>query len=80
MKFDSVVGNLTEFPTCEKQKKQRKYTPKKNNHTHKTVFMWFGNLPTSMKLQRFYYYQGRRKYKMWLQLFFTIKTQQPNPQ
>jgi len=31
----------------------------KNNHTHKTVFTWFGNLPTSTKLQRFHYYQGK---------------------
>ena len=33
--------------------------PKKNNHTHKTVFTWFGNLPTSTKLQGFHYYLGR---------------------
>ena len=29
---------------------------KKNNHTHKTIFTWFGNLLTSMKLQGFHYY------------------------
>ena len=28
---------------------------KENNHTHKTIFMWFGNLPTSTKLQGFHY-------------------------
>ena len=33
--------------------------PKKNNHTHKTVFTWFGNLPTSIELQGFHYYQGK---------------------
>ena len=27
--------------------------PKKNNHTHKTVFTWFDNLPTSTELQDF---------------------------
>ena len=32
---------------------------KKNNHTHKTVFMWFGNLPTSTELQGFHYYQRK---------------------
>ena len=26
---------------------------------HKTVFMWFGNLPTSMELQGYHYYQVR---------------------
>ena len=33
--------------------------PKKNNHTHKTVFTWFGNLPTTTELQGYHYYQGR---------------------
>ena len=26
---------------------------------HKTIFTWFGNLPTSTELQGFYYYQGK---------------------
>ena len=33
--------------------------PKKNNHTHKTIFTWFGNLLTSTKLQGFHYYEGK---------------------
>ena len=33
--------------------------PKKNNHTHKTIFTWLGNLPTSTELQRFHYYQRK---------------------
>ena len=28
---------------------------KENNHTHKTIFTWFGNLTTSTELQRFHY-------------------------
>ena len=32
---------------------------RKNNHMHKTIFTWFGNLPTSMELQGFHYYQGK---------------------
>ena len=28
---------------------------KENNYTHKTIFTWFGNLPTSTKLQGFHY-------------------------
>ena len=28
---------------------------KEKNHTHKTIFMWFGNLPTSTELQGFHY-------------------------
>ena len=31
----------------------------KKNHTHKTIFTWFGNLPTSTELQGFHYYQGK---------------------
>ena len=27
--------------------------------SHKTVFTWFGNLPTSTKLQGFHYSQGK---------------------
>jgi len=41
--------------------------PKKNNHTHKTIFTWIGNLPTITELQGFHYYQG--KYKVQLQCF-----------
>ena len=40
--------------TCEKQNRE-KHTPKKNNHMHKIIFMWFGNLPTSTELQGFHY-------------------------
>ena len=50
---------LTEYPTFEKQKKIEKTHAKKDNHTYKTIFMWFGNLPTSTELQGFHYYQGR---------------------
>ena len=49
------VGNLTKIPIYEKQNKQRKHMPKKNNHTHMTIFTWFGNLPTSTELQGFHY-------------------------
>ena len=52
---DTSCRELTKFPTCEKHTKKKK----KNNHTHKTIFTWFDNLPTSMELQGFHYYQGR---------------------
>ena len=32
---------------------------RKNNHTYKIIFTWFGNLPTSTELQGFHYYQGK---------------------
>ena len=32
---------------------------KKKIHTHKTIFTWFSNFPTSTKLQGFHYYQGK---------------------
>ena len=43
--------------TYEKQNKE-KHMPKKKkkNHTHKIVFTWFSNLPTSTELQGFHYY------------------------
>ena len=28
---------------------------KENNHMHKTIFTWFGNLPKSTELQGFHY-------------------------
>ena len=42
-----------------RNKKIEKTHAKENNHTHKTIFTWFGNLPTSTELQGFHYYQGR---------------------
>ena len=38
-------SKLVRNKKIEKTKRQ-----KKNNHTHKTVFMWFGNLPMSTEL------------------------------
>ena len=53
--------------------------PKKNNHTHKTIFMWFDNLLTSTELQGFHYYQGRIQSAA--TVFFSIsKTRQQHPQ
>ena len=43
----------------KKEKKKEKTHAKENNHTHKTIFTWFGNLPTSTELQGFHYYQER---------------------
>ena len=52
--------------------------PKKNNHMHKTVFMWFGNLLPSTELQVFHYYQG--KIQSVATMFFSLtKTWQPTP-
>ena len=54
------VGNLTKNPNLWETKQVEKTHAKENNHTHKTIFMWFGNLPTFTELQGFHYYQ--RKY------------------
>ena len=43
----------------KKKKKIEKTHAKENNHMHKTIFTWFGNLPTSTELQGFHYYQER---------------------
>ena len=63
------------FPTSEKQKIEKTHA-KENNHTHKTIFTWFGNLSISTKLQGFHYYQG--KYKVRLQCFFTLSQDDNN--
>ena len=42
-------------------KQIKKTHVKENNHTHKTIFMWFGNLPMSTELQGFHYYQEKIK-------------------
>ena len=55
----------------EKTKRQ-----KKNNHTHNTIFTWFGNLPTSTELQGFHYYQ--RKLQCAATVFFFLKTTRQN--
>ena len=41
------------------KKKIEKTHAKESNYTHKTIFTWFGNLPTSTELQRFHYYQEK---------------------
>ena len=59
LKIPNIEGNFTEIPSCEKQKKIKKTHAKENNHTYKTIFTWFGNLPTSTELQGFHYYQRK---------------------
>ena len=56
-----------------KTKGDTKETDQKNNnnHTHQIVFTWFGNLPTSTKLQRFHYYQ--REIQNTAVQFFSLK-------
>ena len=44
---------------------------KKKNHTHKTIFTWFGNLPTSTELQGFHYYQEKNTSAA-VQFFFSL--------
>ena len=61
-----MLGIQPKFQTCEKQKNRENKTPKKNNHMHKTVFTWFGNLPTSTELQGFHYY--KRKFRFVLKI------------
>ena len=55
------------FQTYEKQNRE-KHTPKKNNHTHKTVFTRFSNLLTSTELQGFHL--SGKKYKVRQYSFF----------
>ena len=63
--------------TCEKQNRENT-CKKKSNHTHKTVFMWFDNLPTFTELQGFHYYQ-EKNISAAVQCFNISKQQQPKP-
>ena len=56
--YRSIVGNLIEIPTYEKQKIEKTHAKEKQLHAQDNIY-WFGNLPTSMELQKFYYYQGK---------------------
>ena len=65
--------------TCEKQNRENTRQQKKNNnHMYKTVFTWFGNLPTSTKLQRFHYYQEKIQ-SVAVQFFSLSKATTRNP-
>ena len=52
---------------------------KKNNHTHKTIFMRFGNLPTFTELQGFHYYQEKIQSAATVFLVSQERQQQQNP-
>ena len=54
-----VKGISPKSQPMRNKKKIEKTHAKESNHTHKTIFTWFDNLPTSTELQRFYYYQGK---------------------
>ena len=54
-----MKGIKPKYSQPVRNKNREKHTPKKNNHTHKTVFIWFGTLPTSTELQGYHYYHGR---------------------
>ena len=82
-RYKKSVGNLIKTPTCEKQqpkkkKKIEKTHAKENNHMHKTIFTWFGNLPTSTELQEFHYYQGKVQ-KCGYKIFHSNKKHDNNP-
>ena len=52
----AICREFNQTPNLWETKNRENTRQRKNNHTYKTVFTWFGNLPTFMKLQGFYYY------------------------
>ena len=58
MLISNFDGNMYEILRSMKCKNREKIYSKKKI-THKTVFTWFGNLPTSTELQRFHFFQGK---------------------
>ena len=59
------------FKPVRNKKIEKRKRQKKNKYTHKTVFTWFGNLPTSTELQGFHYY--KRKLQCVVTVFFFLK-------
>ena len=49
------VGTFNQNSNLWETKQIEKTHVKENNHTHKAIFTWFGNLPTSTELQGFHY-------------------------
>ena len=54
-KDDPVCREFNQNSNLWETKQIEKTHAKENNHTYKTIFMWFGNLPTSTELQGFHY-------------------------
>ena len=66
------------FKHVRNKKIEKRKRQKKNNHMHKTVFTWFGNLPMSTKLQEFPII--KENYNVRLQCFsFSKTTRRQNP-
>ena len=61
-----------------RNKKIEKTHAKENNYIHKTIFTWFGNLPTSTELQGFHYYQGKIKSAATNFFFLSLKKHDNN--
>ena len=57
----------------KKKKKIEKTYAKDNNHTHKTIFMWFGNFAYVHGVAGISLLSGKKKYKVRLQFFLTLK-------
>ena len=53
--FDTSCREFNQNFNLWETKQIEKTHVKENNHTHKTIFTWFGNLPTSTELQGFHY-------------------------
>ena len=53
--WETNVGNFNQNSNLWETKQIEKTHVKENNHTHKTIFTWFSNLPISTELQGFHY-------------------------
>ena len=70
------IGDWWEYvrnsQTCEMQKKKKIYV-KEKIIIHKTIFTWFGNLPTITELQGFHYSQRKIQSAAIQFFFFSLK-------
>ena len=55
VEIDASCREFNQNSNLWETKQIKKTHAKENNHTHKTIFTWFGNLPTSTELQGFHY-------------------------
>ena len=53
--YTRVCREFNQNSNLWETKQKEKTHAKENNHTHKTIFTWFGNLPTFTELQGFHY-------------------------
>ena len=72
-----LMGIFMKFSDLWDVKIEKNIHKKKKIITHKTVFIWFANLPTFTELQRFHYSQGKKIQDAIVQFSLSNTTSKP---